>query len=120
MPENAIFVGRPSRWGNMWPIEKVRYDVTRAWDWSGSTSVELWQALYRDLEERPSCFQCGAEPIARRVAVELFELVCQAFALRAPGAYEEWLAPLRGHDLACWCPLDQRCHGDVLLRLANP
>jgi len=29
------------------------------------------------------------------------------------------LAPLRGHDLACWCPLDQPCHADVLLELAN-
>lgn len=26
---------------------------------------------------------------------------------------------LRGKDLACWCPLDQPCHADVLLRLAN-
>lgn len=26
---------------------------------------------------------------------------------------------LRGHDLACWCPLDQPCHADVLLELAN-
>ena len=26
---------------------------------------------------------------------------------------------LRGHDLACWCPLDRPCHADVLLELAN-
>ena len=26
---------------------------------------------------------------------------------------------LRGKDLACWCPLDQPCHADVLLELAN-
>ncbi|WP_242089217.1 DUF4326 domain-containing protein [Curtobacterium sp. DN_7.5] len=26
---------------------------------------------------------------------------------------------LAGHDLACWCPLDQPCHADVLLELAN-
>ncbi len=26
---------------------------------------------------------------------------------------------LRGKDLACWCPLDEPCHGDVLLQLAN-
>lgn len=26
---------------------------------------------------------------------------------------------LRGHNLACWCPLDQPCHADVLLRVAN-
>lgn len=38
----------------------------------------------------------------------------------------EWLEPLRGNDLACWCPLTapnpwQRvaCHADVLLELAN-
>lgn len=28
-------------------------------------------------------------------------------------------APLRGLDLACWCPLDQPCHADVLLEIAN-
>lgn len=26
---------------------------------------------------------------------------------------------LRGKDLACWCPLDQPCHAEVLLELAN-
>ena len=36
-----------------------------------------------------------------------------------------FLEPLRGKDLACWCPLmDKRgnkvpCHADVLLELAN-
>lgn len=28
-------------------------------------------------------------------------------------------AELAGRDLACWCPLDQACHADVLLQLAN-
>ena len=36
----------------------------------------------------------------------------------------EWLAyeardELRGKNLACWCRLDQPCHADVLLRIAN-
>ena len=26
---------------------------------------------------------------------------------------------LRGHDLACYCPLDEPCHADVLLHIAN-
>ena len=26
---------------------------------------------------------------------------------------------LRGKDLVCWCPLDQPCHADVLLEIAN-
>jgi len=43
------------------------------------------------------------------------------------GAGMEWrkalvlacLHDLRGKNLACWCPLDQPCHADVLLELAN-
>lgn len=30
------------------------------------------------------------------------------------------LPSIRGKNLACWCPLDQPCHADVLLELANP
>lgn len=26
---------------------------------------------------------------------------------------------LRGKDLACWCPLDQPCHADMLLEVVN-
>lgn len=29
------------------------------------------------------------------------------------------LSELRGKNLACWCPLDQPCHADILLELAN-
>lgn len=29
------------------------------------------------------------------------------------------LTELTGRDLACWCPLDEPCHADVLLELAN-
>ncbi len=32
---------------------------------------------------------------------------------------EEFLAPLKGKDLVCYCEPDQACHADVLLRLAN-
>ncbi len=29
------------------------------------------------------------------------------------------LHELRGKDLACWCPLHQPCHADVLIEMAN-
>lgn len=35
------------------------------------------------------------------------------YALRLP--HQE----LRGKNLACWCALDQPCHADVLLEIAN-
>jgi Domain of unknown function (DUF4326) len=49
--------------------------------------------------------------------------VVQCFAVYAEArlALEpDWLDPLRGKDLACWCAEDApACHADVLLRLAN-
>ena len=30
----------------------------------------------------------------------------------------DWLEPLRGKDLVCWCA-PEACHADVLLKLAN-
>lgn len=47
---------------------------------------------------------------------------------RAITEYAEWLRqqlladdtfldPLKGKDLACWCPLDKSCHVDVLLKV---
>jgi hypothetical protein len=32
---------------------------------------------------------------------------------------EQVRAELRGRDLACYCPLDEPCHADVLLEIAN-
>ena len=32
---------------------------------------------------------------------------------------ESEVAMLRGKNLACWCPLDQPCHADVLLEMVN-
>jgi hypothetical protein len=29
------------------------------------------------------------------------------------------VSDLRGKNLACWCSLDDECHADVLLELAN-
>ncbi|MCJ7768777.1 DUF4326 domain-containing protein [Candidatus Bathyarchaeota archaeon] len=31
----------------------------------------------------------------------------------------DFLNELRGKNLACWCRLDQKCHSDILLELAN-
>lgn len=32
---------------------------------------------------------------------------------------EYWLEPLRGKDLACWCPLDKSCHAEVILKILS-
>jgi hypothetical protein len=37
-----------------------------------------------------------------------------------PAGFQRALDELRGHDLVCWCPLNEPCHADVWLELANP
>lgn len=84
MPEGAVYVGRPSRWGNQYRVDD---ESGRYFKWDHETVVKLHRLW-----------------------------------ITAPwneDALEAFLAPLRGRDLACWCPLDQPCHADVLLELAN-
>lgn len=38
---------------------------------------------------------------------------------RSPGLIARARRLLAGHDLACWCPPGEPCHGDVLLLVAN-
>lgn len=48
-------------------------------------------------------------------ALTMFESYLESTLLTQPN----FLLPLRGKDLACWCPVGQPCHADVLLRYAN-
>jgi hypothetical protein len=38
---------------------------------------------------------------------------------RLPVTVDDVTRDLRGRDLACYCPLDEPCHADVLLAVAN-
>lgn len=102
MPPNAVYVGRPTIWGNpFWHAEKFH-------------GVELSLALFRNTAQGiwdPS--------VVKDVPLTYYD------------EYHEWLrrirhhplevmqSELRGKDLACWCPLDKPCHADILLELAN-
>ena len=104
MPEGAVYVGRPSRWGN--PI-----------DWTGYPT--LTRPTPPDYEDEPTRIP---DETRRRWAVIDFEdaLTRTGFGLRLPYPDPETIrAELAGRDLACWCPLAQPCHADVLLEIAN-
>lgn len=94
MPENTVYVGRPTIFGNPFSVESY------------------WQIGYS-----------GTERAARQWAVEQFNL-WTAGHKNGPGGLRRVtlagrLSELRGKNLACWCPLDQPCHADVLLEIAN-
>lgn len=53
------------------------------------------------------------------IAVEDYRKWILACGPRAITDIERIRTNLRGKNLACWCPLDQSCHADVLLEIAN-
>jgi len=56
---------------------------------------------------------------SRPTASEAVAAFRKWLAVHRRGWRDEFLAPLRGKHLACWCALDAPCHADVLLELAN-
>lgn len=86
MPEGAVSVTRPGRWGN--PFVAHFEETHAAEKFAAHLKVRANpHAGWIDLLSYPS---------DQRIREEL-----------------------AGKDLACWCPLDQPCHADVLLAVAN-
>jgi hypothetical protein len=90
MPPNTVSVARPGRFGNPWRVGM----------WRGYTAEDAVRDYRLWLDRDPSV----------RSADGVFG---------KPPTREEIITALRGRNLACWCPLDQPCHADVLLELAN-
>jgi hypothetical protein len=95
MPPGAIYVGRPTRFGNPFPVDIYgrdrAVDLFRRW-MLGPMSMEELSTL--------SHYPEGSMVMERRV-------------MRAA------IPVLRGHDLSCWCALGAPCHADLLLEIAN-
>lgn len=98
-PEGAIVVSRPTVWGNPWRI-------TKCWrvECGGRSGGATW-CVFLDPDEHLRQFTT--------------ERGARLFAVRSFAQLDLDASGLAGHDLACWCPLDAPCHGDVLLELAN-
>lgn len=99
MPPNTVYVGRPTVYGNPYTLASAFNAGI-----SGTEDEILHKivAMYRrawDLALESANMHPREPPM--------------------PFGEPIFLGPLRGKDLACWCPLDQPCHADVLLELAN-
>lgn len=110
VPENAIYVGRPTKWGNPFVCYQ---DGHTGYD-RHSTAPEIAVASFRSLLTKqeswssipPSKWPRGKIPAQWTTVGEVKE-------------------ELRGKDLVCWCPLVDKdgnpvpCHADILLEIAN-
>lgn len=99
LPDNAISVGRPGRWGN-----PFRGD-----------NAARWFAYWSEHRDQT------ASQVVRTAKLAGDRLHCDVKKwLHINGeAYFRDAHRLAGIDLACWCSLDDPCHADVLLRIAN-
>jgi hypothetical protein len=90
MPENTVSVCRPGRWGNPFVLS--------------------------------SRYKPGAKIGAEYIAVPTLEDAVECYRLMITDR-KEWIEEarehLRGKNLACFCALDQPCHADALLQIAN-
>ncbi len=118
MPPNTVSVARPTKWGNPY---RVVLDQMR---WDGETEDEHGNPIAHGpwLCKMPggkhlAGFWLPTRELAIAKAVELFRWRMTEPYVASP--VKECLSELRGKNLACWCPLDQPCHADVLLELAN-
>lgn len=91
MPAGAVSTGRPGKWGNPWRVGTLVHHRCGDREWSSRMTAEE--------------------------AVSFYETDLRAGLL--PYTQADVRRELAGRDLVCWCPLDQPCHGDILLELAN-
>lgn len=79
MPDNTIYVGRPSEWGNPYHGDSETYNKAYC------------VKLFDEYIQRPE-----QEALRSKIKLEL-----------------------KGRNLACWCRLDEPCHAETLLTIAN-
>lgn len=117
LPAGAVVVSRPSLFGNPWSLDDARiHDIPEperaAWcvakyrreldhlgllgDWASGVSEARWDEMCEAIDALPQ--EIGPEGI-QSIRPLFRHLLRNATAL------------------ACWCPLDQPCHADVLLEL---
>lgn len=99
MPANTIYVGRPTLWGNPFIHEDPK------------EAVNAFKTL---INGGTSSFAMGPDKL---------QFANNAHPNTLHWSWAEWtrenLHKIAGKNLACWCPLDNPCHADVLLALAN-
>lgn len=88
-PPNTTCVTRGTLWGNPFIVRPDLPVSEKVGPYFAVPTVEDAVSIYRE-------FLCASPDLVEKAKRNLF-----------------------GKNLACWCALDQPCHADVLLELAN-
>ena len=92
-PENTVYVGRPTKWGNPFTVQE--YGIDKA------------VMLFKECILTPHMVFTHFEEIKSSIEYDRFILM------------NNNIDTLKGKNLSCFCSLTHKCHADVLLELAN-
>jgi hypothetical protein len=93
MPPNTVYVGRQTMWGNM---------LGKMYPNRNQDAKNAFAALLEECSKEAASSICFSQT-----------------QLRQGKKITRNIEQLRGKNLACFCPLDEPCHADILLELAN-
>jgi len=108
MPDNTVYVGRPTKWGNPIRLQadqiyidaSYRRKILSPWVWYNLGDIDDVIYLYRKLWDGTQFQNKDLQYWSDRFK-------------------ELDVSELKGKNLACFCPLDKPCHADILIELAN-
>ncbi|MGV9282155.1 DUF4326 domain-containing protein [Streptomyces sp. NPDC003730] len=114
-PDGAVYVGRGSRWGN--PCTQIRMPALDGSEWEREGRLGKASGLRHAFVHPDKTITYHlVQDATREQAVAMF----REWLVLVPSLAEAARTELAGRDLMCWCPLDEPCHADVLLAIANP
>lgn len=119
MPKRAIYVGRPSKWGNPFKLigDMIYCDALDTWHNNYNPWVLYDKRIYSKKEGIKRVIELCDDWIHQRLQITHYTYMC--VAKRCPFTIEDIKRELKGKDLVCWCPKNQDCHSRILIEIAN-
>jgi len=106
MPENTLYVGRPTIWGNPYKVVDIS---------PGVFSVRLDKYVNDETVVDILTGTCHLEYSSKRAAnkdcISAYEMYLEYKMKKDP----TFLDKLKGYNLTCWCNLNSPCHADILI-----
>ena len=91
---SIVYCGRPGRWGNPFKVK-------------GENSYWVIWVVVNESDELMATFTKKEDAID--YAILSFEQYSKGIDF----------SELKGKNLSCWCPLNSKCHVDIILKFAN-
>jgi hypothetical protein len=107
-----VYVGRGSRWGNPFKLVLIK---------------KQWHVVAKENEKWNVLLKTNSHDEALNFSLKSYQYWLMPYThkdgdiekfYQSTAVYESIVSELKGKNLACWCNLKEKCHADILLKLA--